>query len=125
MSFNGNQVSNSIQKNKKIENGSKIFSGNFSERFSQEFSGNFSEIFSEIFLLIYPENYTLKLSSILLSSFGSSVSILGVRFDTKTILATKVHPNRKYFKRKNILIYLRNYVKFIPTVVIPRDSTLE
>ena len=49
----------------------------------------------------------MVLSFILLSIFGTSVSILGVHFDERTWMATKVHPNRKYFTRKNILVYLR------------------
>ena len=51
----------------------------------------------------------MVLSFILLSIFGTSVSILGVHFDERTWMATKVHPNRKYFTRKNILVYLRNW----------------
>ena len=42
----------------------------------------------------------------------------GARFDSEAIIATKVHPNRKYFKEKNILIYLSSCIVIVSSIMM-------
>ena len=55
---------------------------------------------------------------ILLSLFGSVVSILGVQYDYETVFATMLHPNKKYFKTKNILLYLSGTIIVVSSVMM-------
>jgi len=55
---------------------------------------------------------------IVLSLFGSVVSVLGVRYDYETVFATMLHPNKKYFKTKNILLYLSGTIIVVSSVGI-------
>ena len=60
----------------------------------------------------------MVISFILLSLFGSTVAVLGIHQDHKTTMATILHPNRKYFKRKNILLYLASCIISVSSVLM-------
>jgi len=80
-----------------------------------------SYISSEILPLV---NVVLKgcrsmvICFIILSLFGSVVSLVGVQYDYETVYATMLHPNKKYFKAKNILLYLSGTIIVCSSVMM-------